>query len=277
MKTLGLEDIRAHWQDWALKYGTQLRATTKTSTAKAVEIDALARAVRAVAEEKGSRLRILEIGCGNGQNCLSLARAFPEAAITGVDYIEAMIAAASELKAASAIGDERLLFRVGDVLDLDLPLAAFDIVFTDRCLINLNADELQQRAIASLAQCVDTGGYLLMLENSQNTYADQNAARESVGLPARTPAEFNHFFDETSLLPFLPTIGLELVDIEDFISLHDLVLYVLVPMVNGGAVDYDHPLVEAASRLNISLSALRANGLGAYGQNRLYKCRKLPL
>ena len=107
------------------------------------------------------------------------------------------------------------------------------------------------------------------------------ALREQAGVleldvttSARTPAEFNHFFDEATLLPFLPKVGLEVLDIEDFISLHDLVLYVLVPMVNGGKVDYEHPMVEAATQLNIALSSLQPGGAGAFGQNRLYKCRK---
>lgn len=237
-----MEGIREHWQNWATQYGTSLRATTKTSTLKAMEIDALTRALRGVARERGERLNILEIGCGNGQNCLSLIDSFPEASFTGVDFIEAMIAAANTLKADRAIPDERLMFQVGNVLDLQLPIAAFDAVITDRCLINLNTDRLQQQAIVALARHLEPGGYLLMIENSQQTYRRQNQARESVGLAPRLPADYNHFFDETILRPFLSSVGLQLVDVEDFISLHDLVLYVLVPMTNGGVIDYEHPM-----------------------------------
>jgi hypothetical protein len=113
-----------------------------------------------------------------------------------------------------------------------------------------------------------------MVENSWQTYERQNQARELVGLPERSPVEYNHFFDETTLRPFLPSVGLDLVAVEDFISLHDLVLYVLVPMINGGKVDYEHPLVEAATRLNIALSSQTPGSVGQYGQNRLFKCRK---
>ena len=191
-----------------------------------------------------------------------------------IDFVEEMIAAANSIKVEKNIPDKRLIFQVGNVLALSLPHSFYDIVFTVRCLINLNTDVLQQKAIASLAQHVKPGGYLIMIENSQQTYAAQNQARSSVGLPERTPAEFNHFFDETTLLPFLPSAGLELVDIEDFISLHDLVLYVLVPMINEGKVDYEHSLVTAATNLNQALSAVKKNSVGAFGQNRLYKCKK---
>lgn len=270
-----LQAIRAHWQNWARQYGTDLRATTKGSTAKAVEIDALTRALAAIARERGPALDVLEAGCGNGKNCLSLVDALPQARFTGFDFIPEMVEAANAVKAERPDGGERLEFFVGNVLEPMAPPSSFDVVFTDRCLINLNTDALQHQAIATLARNVRPGGYLLMIENARQTYDRQNLAREAVGLDPRTPDRFNRFFDETTLRPFLPTVGLELVDVEDFISLHDLVLYVLVPMTNGGQVDYGHPMVAAATQLNSALSAIAPGSLGAWGQNRLYKCRKL--
>jgi hypothetical protein len=53
-------------------------------------------------------------------------------------------------------------------------------------------------------------------------------------------------------------------------------LYVLVPATNGGEVDYDHPLVEAATKLSVAASSTRSGPFGSAGQNRLYLCKKLP-
>src|ERR1035438_7176899 len=147
---MSMESIRQHWHNSATQYGTSLRATTKTSTVKRMEVDALTRALREVVIDRGVGLNILEIGCGNGQNCLNLVDIFPQACFTGLDFIEAMIAAANKLKKERAIPDDRLTFQVGDVLDLQVPMAAYDVVFTDRCLINLNTDDLQQQVISSL-------------------------------------------------------------------------------------------------------------------------------
>jgi ubiquinone/menaquinone biosynthesis C-methylase UbiE len=271
---MDMNGIRHHWQRWAAQYGTGLRATTKTSTAKALELDALSRALTEVENSRGHALRILEVGCGNGQNCFALLDRHPGCSILGVDFVEQMVAAADSVKEQKRIPDDRLRFQVGNVLELSLPPDSFDVVFTDRCLINLNTDALQQQAIRALARLVKPGGQLLMIENSQQTYRLQNQLRELVGLPSRTPAEFNHFVDESTLLPFLPSAHLELFEIEDFITFHDLVLYVLVPMMNGGKVDYEHPFVDAATRLNLAMSSQRRSSAGAYGQNRLYKCRK---
>ena len=152
-------------------------------------------------------------------------------------------------------------------------LAQYDVVFTDRCLINIKSVELQMRAITDLAARVRKGGHLIMIENSTATYDRQNHCRTLLDLPARTPAAFNLFFDETRILPHLKTLGFE-VEIEDFISLHDLMLYVLVPAINGGTVDYDHPLVHAATLLNIAVSAEISSAFGAFGQGRMFVCRK---
>lgn len=52
---------------------------------------------------------ILDLGCGAGSTSLALAAARPEAAITGIDLSEALIAAARE-----RVGETRLRFEVAD-------------------------------------------------------------------------------------------------------------------------------------------------------------------
>jgi SAM-dependent methyltransferase len=268
-----LEQIRAHWTNWAQSFGTDLRATTRTSTAKELELDALERTVSDIRREHGRPISVLEAGCGNGHNCIRLASAFPDCRFVAFDYIPEMVAAARELAGEAGITEERLRIFEDDVLQLRNVVGNFDVVMTVRCLINLNTDELQTKAMTSLFGHVAAGGYLLMIENSRQTHGQQNRAREALGLPARLPAEFNRFLDEAIVLPHLRSLGLE-VKTEDFGSLHDLVLYALIPAINGGTVDYAHPLVEAATRLSLSFNHEARNGFGSFGQNRLFLCRK---
>lgn len=273
---VSLEEIHKHWTQLALVHGGSLQATTKTWTAKALEIDALSRRFSSILGSPDAPATVLEVGCGNGANCFSLADAFLSARFDGVDFVPEMTAAA-ESSSANRDARERLRFFVGDALklqDVEGLHPAYDIVFTDRCLINLNTTDLQKEAISSLATKVRHGGHLIMIENSVVTYSAQNRYRELLGLPARTPAPFNLFFEESQILPHLGAAGLELVEIEDFSSLHDLALYVLVPAINGGEVDYEHPLVEAATKLSTAVAFTNPNSFGALGQNRLYLCRK---
>jgi SAM-dependent methyltransferase len=270
------EDIRQHWTNWAATYGTGLRATTKSWTAKALEIDALSRRLGQLVAAP-AKARVLEVGCGNGVNCVELAQQFSEAHFDGVDYIAEMVAAATENARNRNVAD-RIQFFVGDILQLDRVAgleSEYDIVFTDRCLINLNTIELQKEGISSLAAKVKVGGHLLMIENSTTSHGEQNRCRGFLDLPPRKPADFNLFLDEAEIHRHLKMIGIELIDVEDFSSLHDLMLYVLVPAINGGAVEYDHPLVEAATLLSKELSATQPSRFGAFGQNRLFVCRKV--
>jgi len=270
-----LEDIKNHWSDWAETYGVNLRATTKTSTAKAMEIDAFARVFNRIIATGANPKSILEVGCGNGHNCLSLAKQFEAMRFRGVDFIPEMVASAQQAQAEEGIDEGRLSFAEDNVLELNAVEDKYDIIYSDRCLINLNTDELQMQAITSLCDHLDAGGHLLMIENSQQTYARQNQARELLGLKPRKPAEFNHFFDDDVLIPHLKSLGMEIVEVEDFISLHDLMLYVFVPLMNEGEVDYEHPLVQAATQLNIAASSEMRSAFGGFGQNRLYICKKL--
>jgi predicted O-methyltransferase YrrM len=264
-----LEDIKRHWCKWA-EAGVDVRATTKTTTIKRLEIAALARAIRRSGMDDRP-CKVLEGGCGNGQNCVALAKELRQFTFDGFDYVDTMVQSAQRLAEACGCRD-RTRFVVGDLLDVpgcDLA-ASYDIVFTDRAIINLNTEERQFQAITSLASRVSAGGLLLLLENFSETYGRQNDCRELLGLPRRTPEEFNRFLSGERAEAHVRGIGFELIAVDDFGSLHDLLLYVLLPAVNGGRIDYDHHLIAATADLCERLGSVEGDLFGSFGQNRLY-------
>lgn len=271
-KTMKLDDIKLHWENWAREYETNLRATTKTPTIKKLEINAIYKAISNTPYRGG--MDVLEVGCGNGYNCFALAELLDGFYFTGVDYVADMIKNAETIKLDNQPKFQRVNFRVGDLLKLDDDKnlkEAYDFVFTDRCIINLNSVELHLKALDQLVRKVKTGGYLIILENIDQTYRLNNNLRETVGLPPRNPASFNLFIDEERFLAHAVK-SLELIRVDDFGSLHDVILYVLTPMVNNGDVDYEHPMVKAAAELSAAVSD--EYSFGSYGQNRLYLFRK---
>ena len=272
---LNLEQIKDHWKNCAKTFGTDLRATTKAGTAKQIEIYALIKNINSIKSTLPIGSKILEVGCGNGHNLLSLYESYPEYKYEGIDFIQEMIDSAEQNKRDYGVPDESMRFKVGNVLDLKYKSNSFDLIFTVRCLINLNSDQLQLAAIRNISSKIKQGGHLLMLENSQNSYDKQNKLRHLVGLEKRIPAEFNHFFNEDRMNRELSKLGLKETRNENLTHLHDLVLYILVPMINGGNIDYKHPIVEAATRLSIAISESDNDPLGEYGQNRLYLFQKI--
>jgi len=261
-----LDDIKQHWQSWANEYKKDLRATTKAGTAKQLEVNALIQAIKTISKQNTS---VLEVGCGNGYNCFALTKHFPNFDVTGVDYIDEMVNNAATLNNEFAT---RVNFYQEDILHLyqnDKLKTDYEIVFTVRCLINLNNDELQFEGLKQLAKKVAQDGYLILIENQSSTHGNQNILRESLGLERRSPADFNHFMDETKLLNNMNTLGFELCQQQNFSSLHDILLYCLIPSTNGGVNDYDHPLVHAAADLVTNSGDKYLNAFGEFGQNKL--------
>lgn len=273
-KNLNLENIREHWRSWATKFGTDLRATTKSNTVKQIEIYTLVKTIELIKSSLPIKSKVLEIGCGNGYNLLSLYPYYPNYCYEGIDFIEEMISFAEKNKMERGIPSSAMKFEVGNVLDLEGISNNYDLIFTVRCLINLNTSEMQLNAIKNIATKLKSGAYLLMLENSQSSYDKQNYLRELVGLEKRVPAEFNRFFDD-EMINKISSFGLREEKNEGFTGLHDLALYLIVPLINGGKVDYSHPLVEAATKIALALSTSDEDKLGDYGQNRLYLYKKI--
>ena len=59
---MDLEEIRKHWEEKAREHGIDLKATTKTSTLKKIEVDALFRAIKAIPFVAQNDVKILEVG-----------------------------------------------------------------------------------------------------------------------------------------------------------------------------------------------------------------------
>lgn len=270
-----LKDIASHWQNWAQQYSIDLRATTKTSTIKQLEINALHQAILKTPLASAEHFDALEVGCGNGYNCFGLSSLLPKAHITGVDFIPDMINNANTLL-ENAPDTHNLSFLTGDILELNTHenlKSEYDVVFTDRCIINLNSAELHEQALDQLAAKTKKNGYILLIENVIENYQSQNTLRESVGLPSRVHDKFNTFLEESRFLKHTEQ-HLDLIETVDFASLHDLVLYVLVPSINEGKVDYDHPMVSAITELLLANTPDIKAASAPFGQNRLYVFQK---
>ena len=271
-----IDNIKSYWDNRSKKFRTGLLATTDNPHIKRLEIDALYRAIKKTGLGSKKGVEVLEAGCGNGHNCFALSELLPNFKFTGLDYSKEMVKNANKAKESSSIKYPKVKFLLGNVLNLEKNKNienGYDVIFTDRCLINLNSTKLQIAGINQIFNKLKRGGYFIMLENSAKNYAHQNEGRRLVGLPERKPEKYNLFIDENAIIPQVQKSA-KLISIDDFGSLHDIVLYILIPMVNNGTVDYSHPLVKATAELSMALSGTYENQFGSFGQNRLFLFRK---
>jgi trans-aconitate methyltransferase len=80
--------------------------------------------------------RILDVGCGTGEQLFDLARVFPKASFTGVDISEANIQGAERTRNQLAF-DSRIAFVIRNYLDFQVD--PFDIILSDSTLQNIAA------------------------------------------------------------------------------------------------------------------------------------------
>jgi ubiquinone/menaquinone biosynthesis C-methylase UbiE len=270
-----IEAIHKHWETFAQRYGTSILATTKTDTIKKLEIDSFLRMIRktGMADKKG--LKILEVGCGNGHNCLAMSQALPNATFWGIDYSQQMVDAALKFREERGMKD-RYHIQWGDMMKLSddkgVP-SDFDFAFTDRVLINLNTHRMQEEACDQIRSKVRPGGYFMTIENFTTVYERQNDLREIMLLDRRKPDSYNLFVDDKTWVPYLQK-NMKLVAVENFGSLHDILLYVLIPALNGGSIDYKHPLMPIVTDLLMTANNKFDDAFGAFGQNQCYLFQK---
>jgi ubiquinone/menaquinone biosynthesis C-methylase UbiE len=188
-------------------------------------------------------LRVLDVGCGNGFSTAIFAQT--AAHVVGVDYLESNIR-----RARRNYGHvPNLEFAVQDVMALSLPDRSFDVVVSQRCLINLPSWEEQQQGLLQIARVVKPGGFFFMQEGTQQGRESLNQAREMLGVPRMPDVEYNLDFDERTLWPFLRR-HYDVVEVRR-LGLYDLISRIVHPMlVRPAEPRYDAAINEIARRVS---------------------------
>jgi SAM-dependent methyltransferase len=247
-------DVRAFWNSRA---GLGQWAGTRDVTAKQLEIEAIAGYVR-------DGMRVLDFGCGNGITAIELARRF-DVDVTGVDFAEQMVVAAVALAQGQKLKG-RVRFQVGNV-ESPTPLGQFDLIYTERVLINLPDWPAQQGALSSILDLLADGGLYVMCENSQDGLDKINLLRRQIDLPAIAPPWHNRYLRDEELREFTHS-GVKLEGVNFYSSTY----YFLSRVVNAwlAAQEGKEPEYEAP----INQLSLRLPSLGEMGQGRIWLWRK---
>jgi ubiquinone/menaquinone biosynthesis C-methylase UbiE len=147
--------------------------------------------------------RILDVGCGNGYSTLAYA-ARVQSALCGIDFVPEMIASARRLRHRFELRGT-ISFCVGDATHLSFSDGTFDVVISQRCLLNLGSRRQQWEALTEIARVLKGGGLYLMLEGTRQGLEKMNCMRARFGLspiPEADPKSnwCSNKFDEEELL-----------------------------------------------------------------------------
>lgn len=155
--------------------------------------------------------RAADVGCGDGRATRRYAQKV--ASMLGIERSEHLRAIAFDEQAAEPIPN--LEFAAGDILDLSDYAGAFDVVITERVLINLPSWEHQRQALDQIARALKTGGHYVMLENTNDGDEALNRVREAVGLKPIPQHWHNLFLDWDAFASHVPS-AFELVERRGF-------------------------------------------------------------
>ncbi len=197
----------------------------------------------------GSSENILDAGCGNGVTAIELLKLNSRIRISGFDYSPSMIHEAKNSLEESV--KSRLKLQVGNLLSPPFEDEYFDLIYTERSLINLDNFEDQINVIQLLSDKLKLNGHMLLCESFLDGLDEINSFRQSINLDIIEKPWHNTYFRLNELKNNLPN-NLVIVNVVNFSSSY----YFLSRVVNawfskniGEEPEYDAPLNKLAYKM----------------------------
>jgi SAM-dependent methyltransferase len=151
--------------------------------------------------------KILDAGCGEGEATLVYSQ-IPKVKIDAVDSSDTRLKKASRrLAQRKNISLKRVDFLGRYSLPND-----YDIVVSQRFLINLPDWELQKKVLLDLARLLKPKGKIILLEGSVQGVNSLNVFRRIFGLDPIPIKWHNLFFDDKLLIKLMRSHGMELIE-----------------------------------------------------------------
>ena len=241
--------VRDHYKGVAAKHGASAQSTMEDEVVRAKEIEQIVSFLDwAAGGEKG--VDVLDLGCGNGYALSVLAESRPANRYKGLDASDEL------LEIANARQLPNCNFAKSDARSIELGDASMDVVYTERCLINILDWEGQLEALHEIHRVLRPGGHYLMIECFTDGLDNNNKAREECGLEKLKEAYHNLYFEKEQFLGSTgklfsvvrPPEGSQTLQ-TNFLSSHYFVARVLHPLVTKGTAVKNTEFVKFFSML----------------------------
>ena len=253
-------EIKKFWEEQAAQHHCSSLATSPDTIAYHLELAQMKKMI-----PTGSK--VLDIGCGNGVKGTALAKE-QDIDYTGLDYADEMIRQAHELlQSEKEPLRGKVRFLSGDILhSSSLPNEVFDIVMTDRCLINLSTTDNMISAVRNIHSLLQEKGIYLMFENSLQALENLNQVRRTFAMPDIQVRWHNIYIDEHKF--FYAIAGeFELIETVSFASTYYLLSRTLNALLTppGTEISYMSELNQLSAKLP---------SLGDFSPVKLFVLRK---
>ncbi len=256
---LGKKEILDYWDQKAKELKELPQATMRDIQLRLLEIDL-------ILGQLNDNDEVLDVGCGNG----FATEIYSEKAksVMGVDFSSEMIDQADQKLIQKQANFKNISFKQMDLLNLTCPQNSFDVVISERCLINLRSWEEQMQAMLEIKKVLKNGGRFLMIEGTSGGLDGLNDMRESYGLHRIEKHWHNLLSDDEPIMKFLK----DQFKIQRIISMGTY--YFISRVVHPLSVLPDEPKFDAKINEVARKIALKLDGLNELFINKLYVLSK---
>jgi ubiquinone/menaquinone biosynthesis C-methylase UbiE len=187
-----MDIIKDHYIKSAKEFGKSKEMSMQDIFTKDAEIKDIVNVIDYFTYKKYCK-NILEVGCGNGYTADILYNSL-DINYNGIDFCEDLVNLSKERNI------DNYIFSLGDVCNLNFENNTFDLVFSERCLINLDSWDKQQKGLSEIYRVLKKGGIYIMIEGFTDGLNNLNEARRVVGLEPIKQKFFNKYFDKEKLM-----------------------------------------------------------------------------
>lgn len=169
--------IYEHYKKEAIENGKSKISTMRDMGIRELELNILKNYISKIKDLKNNiEINVLELGCGNGYTVLKLAKKFKDIKFTSTDINEEMI------KIAKRRNIPNVKFKITSATNIKFKDKIFDIVFTERCIMNLTSWKSQKESLKEIHRVLKTKGFVILLETFNSGWKMLNESRKTLGL-----------------------------------------------------------------------------------------------
>jgi SAM-dependent methyltransferase len=254
-----IKKVKTKLKFWNKRSKLKKLSGSNDYVAKIIEIKALSNFFK-------KNIRVLEFGCGNGYTALEMAKRF-NARIDAYDYSANMISEAIKLQKNKKLF-KRVNFFLADIKKKLKIKPIYDLVFTERMLINLDSWASQKKSIIKLINCLKPKGILVLMENSTTGLKKINEYRSMLGLKKIKSPWHNLYLDDKKMLNF-KVRNCKLTQIIPYSSTY----YFLSRVVNAWLANEKG--IEPNYNSKINKLAFELPSIGDCAQGKIYLYKKI--
>jgi len=194
--------ILNHYKKVAKNNGLSPRSSMEDPVIRDSEIEFFLTEIDEVIKLKGDEISILEVGCGNGHLLSLLSWRFKKAKICALEFTPELY------EQAKSRGLTNVEVRHGDCVESLQFEGPFDVVITERVIINIINRRDQNKALENIGAAMKIGGLYLLSESFMEPLREINQARQEMMLDQLNESGHNLYIGEM-IVRWVAKFGLE--------------------------------------------------------------------